>query len=324
MVVLAIAFLGLSVLPPIASAHDGWLPKEEPVSVPSMTVAKAESTPELHKPHEKPHAPDGESKASDKAKPASNGGATQSAPVSSPYPAEITGKDGAPMVLVPAGEFTMGSDKGDEDEFPVHRVHLHAFYIDKFEVTNGRFANFVDTIQSEPPWGFEDKDTPVTHADRPVRWVKWMDAMAYCLWAGKRLPTEAEWEKAARGADGRIYPWGNDPPTPVHAVYGLKDGGEETISVIGDRGKGQSPYGAHDLAGNLYEWVLDWYAENYYLNFATTPAVDPRGPSEGTAKVQRGGSYINNPYRLRSSFRTKGDPTEEDPHVGFRCAQDVP
>ena len=100
MVVLAIAFLGLSVLPPIASAHDGWLPKEEPVSAPSMTVAKAESTPELHKPHEKPHAPDGESKASDKAKPASNGGATQSAPVSSPYPAEITGKDGAPMVLV--------------------------------------------------------------------------------------------------------------------------------------------------------------------------------------------------------------------------------
>lgn len=237
---------------------------------------------------------------------------------------EITGKDGAPMVLVPAGEFVMGSDKGDDDESPVHRVYVDAFYLDKFEVTNGRFAKFVEAIQSEPPWGFSDKDTPVTHADRPVRWVSWMDAMGYCLWAGKRLPTEAEWEKAARGTDGRVYPWGNDAPTTAHAVFGLKEGGADTVSPIGNRDKGKSPYGAHDLAGNLYEWVTDWYAEDYYTNFAKTPAINPRGPSEGTAKVQRGGSYINNPYRLRSSFRTKGDPTEQDPNVGFRCAQEVP
>ncbi|MBH0208944.1 MAG: hypothetical protein A4C66_08995 [Nitrospira sp. HN-bin3] len=258
----------------------------------------------------------GETKLGDKGKFAANRPAVS-------FP-ELQGKDGAPMMLVPAGEFIMGSDRGDEDESPVHRVYLNAFYIDKFEVTNARFAKYVEAIQSEPPWGFSDKDTPVVHADRPVRWVSWMDAMGYCLWVGKRLPTEAEWEKAARGTDERVYPWGNDPPTPVHAVYGLKEGGAETVSVIGSHHMGQSPYGVQDLAGNLYEWVMDWYAEDFYSSFINGPAVNPRGPGEGTAKVQRGGSYINTPYRLRSSFRTKGDPTEQDPNVGFRCAQGVP
>lgn len=258
----------------------------------------------------------GETKPGDKGKPS-----TARPAVSFP---ELNGKDGAPMMLVPAGEFIMGSDRGDEDEAPVHRVYLNTFYIDKFEVTNARFAKYVEAIQSEPPWGFSDKETPVVHADRPVRWVSWMDAMGYCLWVGKRLPTEAEWEKAARGTDERLYPWGNDLPTPVHAVYGLKEGGAETVSVIGDHHMGQSPYGVQDLAGNLYEWVMDWYEEDFYSNFLNNPAINPRGPSEGTAKVQRGGSYINTPYRLRSSFRTKGNPTEQDPNVGFRCAQGVP
>jgi len=235
-------------------------------------------------------------------------------------PATIVGHDGAPMVLVPAGEFTMGSDEGDDDEQPIHHVVLDSFYLDTFEVTNGRFAKFVAAIQSEPPWGFADQETPVVHADRPVRWVNWMEALGYCLWAGKRLPTEAEWEKAARGTDSRTYPWGNDPPSAAHAVFGLTEGAE-TVSPIGNRDKGQSPYGVHDLAGNLYEWVTDWYDEEFYT---TNPPRNPRGPDEGTAKVQRGGSYINNPYRIRAAFRTKGDPTEHDPHVGFRCAQDAP
>jgi formylglycine-generating enzyme len=104
----------------------------------------------------------------------------------------------------------------------------------------------------------------------------------------------------------------------------LKEGGGETVSVIGNHHLGQSPYGAQDLAGNLYEWVMDWYADDFYAHFINGPALNPRGPSEGTAKVQRGGSYINTPYRLRSSFRTKGDPAEQDPHVGFCCAQDAP
>lgn len=288
--------------------------------VPSVKSAKVDLLPV----QSKPQLSEGDTRLTEKTRPAANGGAAQHPSKTLLLPSEILGKDGAPMVLVPAGDFMMGSDKGDEDESPVHRVHLNAFYIDKFEVTNGRFARFVDAIQSEPPWGFADKETPIADADRPVRWVNWMDATSYCLWVGKRLPTEAEWEKAARGIDGRMYPWGNDPPTLAHAVYGLKESGAETISVIGNRERGMSPYGAHDMAGNLYEWVMDWYSEDYYLNFANGTAVNPRGPSEGTAKVQRGGSYINSPYRLRSTFRTKGDPVEQDPHVGFRCAQDVP
>ena len=283
--------------------------------VPALLFLKPETRLAQGKPQDL-NGTNGETKPGDKGKPATN------RPAGS-FP-EFYGKDGAPMLLVPAGEFIMGSDRGDEDEAPVHRVYLNAFYIDKFEVTNARFAKYVEAIQSEPPWGFSDKETPLVHADRPVRWVSWMDAVGYCLWVGKRLPTEAEWEKAARGTDERVYPWGNDPPTPVHAVYGLKEGGAEAVSVIGDHHMGQSPYGVQDLAGNLYEWVMDWYAEDFYSSFINSPAINPRGPSEGTAKVQRGGSYINTPYRLRSSFRTKGESSEQDPNVGFRCAQGVP
>lgn len=240
--------------------------------------------------------------------------------VTPPLPEEVTGPDGAPMVLVPAGEFIMGSDKGDDDEKPVHRVHLDSFYIDKFEVTNGKFAKFIDAIKGEPPWGFDDKDTPVTHADQPVRWVTWLDATAYCQWAGKRLATEAEWEKAARGMDGRLYPWGDEAPTPAHAVFGQKEG-SESLPPFSNRDKGKSPYGAQDMAGSLYEWVADWYDDEYYEK---SPSQNPRGPSEGGQKVQRSGSYSNNPYRLRSSFRTKDNPTEARPNVGFRCAQNIP
>ena len=250
----------------------------------------------------------------------SNGRLASKARALPPPPATLTGQDGAPMVLVPAGEFTMGSDEGDDDEQPVHRVVLDHFYLDTFEVTNGRFAKFVAAIQSEPPWGFADQMTPVVDAERPVRWVNWLEATGYCLWAGKRLPTEAEWEKAARGPDGRPYPWGNEPPTPAHAVFGLKEG-DETVASIGNRHQGRSPYGVHDLAGNLYEWVSDWYDDAFY---ASAPTHNPRGPGAGTVKGQRGGSYINSPYRLRAAFRTKGDPAEHDPHVGFRCAQDLP
>lgn len=269
----------------------------------------------------KPHGANGDIKPNEKVNSLTTSSSLPSY-VESTGPDHV-GKDSAPMVLVPAGDFVMGTDKGDEDEAPTHRVRLHAFYIDKFEVTNRQYAKYVEAIQSEPPWGFSDKDMPVTHADHPVRWVSWMDAVGYCLWVGKRLPTEAEWEKAARGTDERVYPWGDEPPTPVHAVYGLKEGGEETVSAIGRHDKGQSPYGVQDLAGNLYEWVQDWYAEDFYSSFINSPAINPRGPPEGTAKVQRGGSYINTPYRLRSSFRTKADPTEQDHNVGFRCAQDV-
>ena len=303
---------------PPAKAPASPLPAE--AAGKETSPAKPEATPTPIPAPPKPRTSEGDTKPPSKSQPSANGPASKPTGMPQP-PTEIIGKDGVPMVLVPGGEFTMGSDKGDEDEGPIHRAFLDSYYLDKFEVTNGRFAKFVEAIQSEPPWGFADKETPLLHAERPVRWVNWMDAMGYCLWAGKRLPTEAEWEKAARGTDGRTYPWGNDPPTPSHAVFGLKEGGADTVSPIGNRDKGKSPYGVHELAGNLYEWVTDWYDEQFYTK---NPAINPRGPAEGTAKVQRGGSYINNPYRLRSTFRTKGDPTEHDPNVGFRCAQDVP
>jgi len=314
---------------PAAPAETNGNGKDATSAKPEAAPAKPESSPApapsqapTSPPPVKPKASESESKPSAKSAPAANG-STPSASKPAPTPplqAEITGKDGAPMVLIPAGEFSMGTDKGDDDEQPIHRVFIDSFYIDKFEVTNGRFAKFVEAIQIEPPWGFKDKETPVLHIDQPVRWVNWMDAMGYCLWAGKRLPTEAEWEKAARGTDGRLYPWGNEAPTPAHAVFGLKEGAD-TVSAIGNRDKGKSPYGVHDMAGNLYEWTIDWYDEQFY---SKNPAINPRGPAEGAAKVQRGGSYHNAPYRLRSTFRTKGDPTAHDPNVGFRCAQDVP
>ena len=273
------------------------------------------------KPEPGPVKPElGPAKPDEKTRHPANGSSAPKATALPHLPAAITGRDGAPMGLVPAGEFTMGSDEGDDDEQPVHRVVLDPFYLDTFEVTNGRFAKFVAAIQSEPPWGFADQETPVLQAEQPVRWVNWLEAWGYCLWAGKRLPTEAEWEKAARGPEGRLYPWGNDPPTAAHAVFGLKEG-DETVAPVGDHPQGRSPYGIHDLAGNLYEWVSDWYDDAFYAAAATR---NPRGPVAGTTKVQRGGSYINQPYRLRSAFRTKGDPTEHDPHVGFRCAQEAP
>ena len=290
----------------LALANETLPVKPEPVPAkPAPAPSKPESIP---------------AKPAAKTRPPANRSSAPKASALPQPPAAILGHDGAPMVLMPAGAFTMGSDEGDDDERPVHRVFLDSFYLDTFEVTNGWFAKFVEAIQSEPPWGFADQDTPVVDADRPVRWVNWMDAIGYCLWAGKRLPTEAEWEKAARGTDGRVYPWGNDPPTPAQAVFGLKEG-DETVSPIGPREKGKSPYGVHDLAGNLYEWTTDWYDDGFYT---TTPTSNPRGPGEGTAKVQRGGSYTNTPYRLRTSFRTKGDPTEHEPNVGFRCAHDGP
>ncbi len=298
-------------------SHDRAVANEYVPAKPEPGPVKPESIPAKPEPAPvKPRSAGSDTKPVEKRHPVNGSPALKATAL----PAEITGNDGAPMVLVPAGEFTMGSDEGDDDEHPLHRVFLDRFYLDTFEVTNGRFAKFVEAIQSEPPWGFADQETPVVQADRPVRWVNWMDAMGYCLWAGKRLPTEAEWEKAARGTDGRTYPWGNEPPTPAHAVFGLKEGAE-TVSPIGNHDKGTSPYGVHDLAGNLYEWVTDWYDDAFY---APAPTSNPRGPGEGTAKVQRGGSYINQPYRLRATFRTKGDPTEHDPHVGFRCAQDAP
>jgi len=242
-------------------------------------------------------------------------------------PKKLAGKDGAPMVFVPAGEFPMGSNEGRDDEKPVHQIFLDAYYIDKYEVTVGQYAKFLEATSMNAPPMWTTMDQP-PHRKRPVVNVDWEDANNYCEWAEKRLPTEAEWEKAARGTDGRIYPWGNDPPNHLRANYGGKEKwNKHTVLVpVGQLKNGQSPYGISDLAGNVWEWVSDWYDPNYY---ATSPPRNPTGPETGKYKVLRGGSWDLAPEHLRSARRDFNNPLSFDydsPSYrnfssGFRCAK---
>ena len=223
------------------------------------------------------------------------------------------------MVLVPAGEFTMGNLTGDSDERPAHRVYLDAFYIDRYEVTVGQYAAFLQEAGNHTPSDWKTMNQPA-HQKRPVANVDWADAAAYCKWAGKRLPTEAEWEKAARGTDGRLYPWGNEAPTPLHANYGKTGLNNHGASVpVGSLEEGKSPYGLYDMAGNVWEWVSDWYDHDYYKN---SPSKNPTGPPMGGYKVIRGGSWNSNPRALRSSDRYWDPPSFRSQYVpGFRCAK---
>ncbi|GKS57480.1 hypothetical protein YTPLAS18_10070 [Nitrospira sp.] len=238
--------------------------------------------------------------------------------------AEIIGKDGAPMVLVPAGEFWMGSleVQGDKNEHPRHRVHLDAFYIDKYEISVFRYHKFVQATSALPGyWGHVNL---ANHGNLPVVGVDWFNAEAYCRWAGKRLSTEAEWEKAARGTDGRTYPWGNEEPTPTRAIFGrksIRNVYDEALRSVDSLEAGRSPYGAYHLAGNVWEWVADWYAKDYYRQ---SPGRNPTGPSNGLYRVLRGGSWRNDPRHLRSALRTMNEPSDWADSIGFRCAQDDP
>jgi formylglycine-generating enzyme required for sulfatase activity len=223
------------------------------------------------------------------------------------------------MILVPAGEFTMGSWGGDPDEQPVHKVYVGAFFMDKYQVVVSQYARFLAATHrdSPPEWTVMNKQT---NQNRPVANVDWVDADAYCKWAGKRLPTEAEWEKAARGTDGRVYPWGNEPPTRFHANAG-KDvwSNHSALSPVGTLEEGKSPYGIYDMAGNVWEWVSDWYDPDYYR---TSPSQNPSGPRKGDSKVIRGGSWGSNGITdLRSSDRETHLPSFRGFGTGFRCAK---
>jgi formylglycine-generating enzyme required for sulfatase activity len=223
-----------------------------------------------------------------------------------------------PVVLVPEGEFTMGDNQGGHDEKPAHRVYLDAFYVDKYEVTVELYAKFLEAtnLKPRPEWAMINKHQ---HRKRPVVFLDWNDAETYCRWAGKRLPTEAEWEKAARGTDGRIYPWGNDPPTRLHANYGKENWNDHAaVNPVGILKDGKSPYGIYDMAGNVWEWTSDWYDENYYKN---SPSKNPKGAASGKYKVLRGGSWTNDPQNLRSTDRLIGEPSHRDVYGGFRCAK---
>jgi formylglycine-generating enzyme len=236
-----------------------------------------------------------------------------------------TGKDGAPMVLIPAGPFPMGVPTGDRDggrdEYPRHDVQLDDYYIDKYEVTNGRYLEFVKAANHRVPQNprnptrnlWEGPAISESLTDRPVVNVDWADANAYCTWAGKRLPTEAEWEKAAKGNNDWRFPWGNVEPTAKHLNYNQKWIGEKTLMPVGSYEAGKSPYGVYDMAGNVWEWTRDWF----------TPRFDPAQPAVRVPrKVVKGGSFL-----CADSYCARYRPAARRPqmidtgmsHIGFRC-----
>ncbi len=222
------------------------------------------------------------------------------------------------MAVVPAGTFIRGSSTGDADEQPVHQVYLDSFYIDMYQVSVRHYARFLEatTHDAPPDWGIMNRPQ---HQTRPVANVDWMDADAYCKWVGKRLPTEAEWEKAARGTDGRTYPWGNESPTGLHANSGREIwSSHAALTPIGMLEGGKSPYGIYDMAGNVWEWVSDWYDPDYYK---TGLRHNPAGPLMGWSKVIRGGSWGSGPKDLRTSDRDTHVPSARGLGTGFRCAK---
>ena len=220
---------------------------------------------------------------------------------------------GHPLVFVPAGEFVMGSNGGAEDD-PQHTVMLHEYWIDLFPVTNAQFAQFVQATayQAQGDWRGEFRAGKERH---PVVNVTWDDACAYAEWCGKRLPTEAQWEKAARGTDGREYPWGNHWDGNHCNVSG------RGTTPVGNYPAGASPYGCQDMAGNVAEWVADWYDPAYY---SASPREDPPGPATGARRVVRGGAWNSSQPDARAAARYDGAPDGRDDGIGFRLACSSP
>jgi formylglycine-generating enzyme required for sulfatase activity len=232
------------------------------------------------------------------------------------------------MVLVPAGSFEMGSNNGFADERPVHDVSLAAFYIDQHEVTNEQYAQCVEAGQCErPSWeGSYTHDSYYGNPEYdkyPVIGITWGQAGAYCQWREARLPTEAEWEKAARGEEGHLYPWGEIITCQVANYGGTKEaeGCVGDATPVGAYPTGASPYGAYDMSGNVLEWTADWYDSNYY---AKSPAENPPGPNSGSGKVLRGGSWIHPDNNVRAPYRIIGDPGNQSTLIGFRCGRSAP
>jgi formylglycine-generating enzyme required for sulfatase activity len=257
--------------------------------------------------------------------------------------------DGSVMVAVAAGVFLMGStepqvetafkacqDEGTScsrdwytDEMPLHRVRLDAFWIDQTEVTNAQYRECVEEGECKPPTVCDTGEPTYdesSKADHPVVCVSWNMAQSYCSWAGARLPTESEWEKAARGTDGSVCPWGNDFDGRwlnycdrvceyASADAGIADGYAHTAPV-GSYPAGASPYGALDMAGNVWEWVADWYAADYY---GQSPISNPTGPNKGVFRMIRGGSWGSSWYATRTSQRLEDYPDDRRSYSGFRC-----
>jgi len=232
------------------------------------------------------------------------------------------------MVFIPGGEFSRGRsyDWPDtrlawypnplKDDTPVRKICVNPFYMDEAEVTNERYAVFAKATRRKPPYHWFKGEIQKGREKHPVVNVSWDDAAAFCGWEGKRLPTEAEWERASRGlVEGRMYPWGDSNPTAKLAVYGTDAGAEAVCS------KERNYFGLCDMIGNLWEWTADWYDRNYY---EVAPTRDPHGPAQGIYRVLRGGSWFDQPpLFLTCSYRSWARPAERSPTVGLRCVRAV-
>jgi len=232
-------------------------------------------------------------------------------------------------VHVPEGEFLMGSADDDplayDDEKPQHVVYLDSYRIGKYPVTNAQYRAFVEETEHRAPshwlkgWFTKRVEFPEHLKDHPVTNVSWDDSVAYCKWLSRRtgrsyrLPTEAEWEKAARGSDGRRYPWGDDWDVQKANIF---EAGLNATTTVCSYPAGASPYGALDMAGNVWEWCADWYDSQYY---SKSPARNPQGPASGESRVLRGGSWYNYDDSARSAYRDRNDPDDRDDDLGFRC-----
>jgi formylglycine-generating enzyme required for sulfatase activity len=223
------------------------------------------------------------------------------------------------MVSIPAGPFIRGTNEGGFDEQPQRTLVLDAFAIDRYEVTNFQYQQFVDATghrKSGPPARYAKNMSKMQGINQPVVYVSWEDAEAYCHWKAKRLPTEAEWEKAMRGPDGRLWPWGN-VEQPNGANWARVQDGHDVSASVGMVLTDKSPYGVMDGAGNVMEWVADWYAERY---FEEAPERNPPSPDHGVFRVLRGGGYATTGADIRITSRSKMVQDFRDETIGFRCA----